>query len=176
MKKIEYKVEKNKDFTGKRYESYTVEKIITHDNGKVEHLHRVLFPHIDGKIDEINLEDIYFQNPITQDEWEKLSPEYHKAWLNGIMTEELSNELENLRLQEDILRIYKQEEIDTMNYILGKQKNNNYFTEFELKAMAQIDLSDRKVVDICKIIWDNKDDEEKLKSFKKQLDESICKN
>ena len=29
MEKIEYKVTKDKDFIGKRYESYTVEKIIT---------------------------------------------------------------------------------------------------------------------------------------------------
>lgn len=102
MEKIEYKIEKDKDFAGKIYESYTVEKIVIKENGKTEHLYRTLFPHIDGNINEIDLDNVYFSKPITQKEWKQLSEEYHKAWINGTMTEELCKELEKLRLKEGV--------------------------------------------------------------------------
>lgn len=70
-----------------------------------------------------------------------------------------------------IFRIYKLEEIKAMNYILGKKEGNNEFTKFELECMSQINLLDKKVVNICKIIWANKDNEEKLNSFLQQLKE-----
>lgn len=100
MEKVEYKIKKDKDFIGKRYESYTVEKIITKEDGEVEHLYRTIFPHIDGKINKIDLDKIYFPKPITQKEWEQLSEEYHKAWINGKMTKKLCKELEDLRMKE----------------------------------------------------------------------------
>lgn len=102
MENIEYKIEKDKDFIGKRYESYTVEKIIKYDNGEVEYRYRTVFPHIDGDIYKINLDKLAFPKPITHEEWNKLSPEYHKAWLNGTMTDELCKELENLREEEGV--------------------------------------------------------------------------
>ncbi len=74
---------------------------------------------------------------------------------------------------ESTIRKYKPEEMETMNYILGKEKSNCIFTKFELEAMSIIDLSDRKVVDICKIIWQNKDDNEKLKKFQKILNMEV---
>lgn len=67
------------------------------------------------------------------------------------------------------MRLYKQEEIDSMNYILRKPKNNKVFTKFEIEAMSIIDLFDRKVVEISRIIWDNKDNTEKLNQFLNQL-------
>lgn len=103
MENIEYKIEKDKDFIGKRYESYTVEKKITYDNGKVEHRYRTVFPYIDGDIDKIDLDTLDFPKTITHEEWEKLSLEYHKAWLNGTMTEKLCKELENLRVREGVV-------------------------------------------------------------------------
>lgn len=45
---------------------------------------------------------MYFSKPITQKEWKQLSEEYHKAWINGTMTEELCKELEKLRLKEGV--------------------------------------------------------------------------
>lgn len=51
-----------------------------------------------------------------------------------------------------IIRLYKQEEVNAMNYILGKPQSNNYFTQFELEAMSEINLLNRKVVEICKSI------------------------
>jgi hypothetical protein len=102
MEKIKYEIVKDKDFIGKRYESYTVEKIITHSNGKVESRYKVIFPHIDGNINKLNLDELDFPKPITSDEWERLSIEYRNAWLNGTLTKELSNELYNLRMEEGV--------------------------------------------------------------------------
>lgn len=52
-----------------------------------------------------------------------------------------------------IMRLYKQEKIESMNYIFGKDRNNKYFTKFELEASSKIDLFNRKVVEICKNIY-----------------------
>ncbi len=69
------------------------------------------------------------------------------------------------------MRLYKQEEIDSMNYIFGKPESNKKFTKFELKAISKIDLFDRKVINICKFIWENRNEDEKLKEILKMLKE-----
>lgn len=74
--------------------------------------------------------------------------------------------------ENEITRIYKPEELKIMNYIFGKEENNKYFTKLELQCASRIDLFDVKVVNICKIIWDNKDNTEKLERFMDQLDNS----
>ena len=53
-------------------------------------------------------------------------------------------------MEGNIIRIYKPEEMEAMNYILGKDKDNKVFTKFELEAVNKIDLLDKKVVEICK--------------------------
>ena len=58
-------------------------------------------------------------------------------------------------MEGNIIRIYKPEEMEAMNYILGKDKDNKVFTKFELEAVNKIDLLDKKVVEICKTIWTN---------------------
>lgn len=58
-------------------------------------------------------------------------------------------------MERNIIRIYKPEEMEAMNYILGKDKDNIVFTKFELEAVNKIDLLDKKVVEICKTIWAN---------------------
>lgn len=63
--------------------------------------------------------------------------------------------LEDKERAENIIKLYKQEEIETMNYILGKDKDNKIFTKFELEAVNKIDLFNRKVVEVCKVIWAN---------------------
>lgn len=102
MEKIEYKIEKDNDFIGKRYESYTVEKHIIYDNGETEIRTRVVFPHIDGELTEENLNKLVFQKSITEEEWQQLSQEYRSAWINGTMTDELCKELETLRQKEGV--------------------------------------------------------------------------
>lgn len=49
---------------------------------------------------------------------------------------------------------YRQEEIDSMNYILGKPKNNTIFKIEELELCYKIDLFDKKTVEICKKIYE----------------------
>ncbi len=61
--------------------------------------------------------------------------------------------LEDSKRTNEIIRHYKQEKVNAMNYILGKPQNNNYFTQFELEAMSKINLFNRKVVEICKGIY-----------------------
>lgn len=61
------------------------------------------------------------------------------------------------------------EELKIMNYIFGKEKDNKQFSELELNCASKIDLFDIKVVNLCKIIWDNKDDEKRLEKFMKML-------
>ena len=76
-------------------------------------------------------------------------------------------------MENEIVRIYKPEELETMNYILGKEKGNKIFTKFELETMNMINLYDEKVVNVSKIIWDNRNDTKKLNSFKEQLDKEL---
>lgn len=85
---------------------------------------------------------------------EKIKKYYAKM---GIKVDDktLNMILENKERAEDIIRLYKQEEIETMNYILGKDKDNKVFTKFELEAVNKIDLFNRKVVEVCKVIWAN---------------------
>lgn len=71
-------------------------------------------------------------------------------------------------------RTYKPEEIKAMNYIFGKDKDNKYFTEFESQAISHIDLLDKKLVGLCKIIWENRNNKKKLESFMKQLTGGAC--
>lgn len=57
--------------------------------------------------------------------------------------------------KEGIIRLYKQEEVNSMNYILGKPEDNTIFTKFELELCSKIDLFNRKVVNRCKNIYEN---------------------
>lgn len=57
------------------------------------------------------------------------------------------------------------EEIKIMNYIFGKEEDNKEFSELELKSASKIDLFNIKVVNLCKIIWENKDKEDRLERF-----------
>lgn len=58
-------------------------------------------------------------------------------------------------MEKSIIRIYKPEEMEVMNYILGKDKGNKTFTKFELEAMNKINLFNKKIVEVCKVIWAN---------------------
>lgn len=99
---------------------------------------------------------------------EKIKKIYEKN--NIIVSDEyIENAMKDKKRVEAFMREYKQEEINSMNYILGKPYDNLTFTKFELEAMSKIDLFNKKVIKICKTIWDNKDNEEKLDQFLKQL-------
>lgn len=99
---------------------------------------------------------------------EKIKRIYQKREIK-VSDEYIENAMKDKKRVEAFMREYKQEEIDSMNYILGKPYNNLTFTKFELEAMSKIDLFNKKVIKICKIIWDNRDNEEKLNQFLNQL-------
>lgn len=77
--------------------------------------------------------------------------------------------LKNPKRIEQFRELHKREKRWNMNYILGKPLENEEFTDFELKALSIIDLFDRKLVNICKITWDNRDNTKKLNEFLKQI-------
>lgn len=89
MERVEYKVEKDKDFISKRYETYTIEKKVIYDNGKTESRFITFIPFRDGDIKQIDLNTLKFPKPITEEEWKQLPKEYKTAWLKGTMTEEI---------------------------------------------------------------------------------------
>lgn len=97
---------------------------------------------------------------------EKIRKVYTKY---GIDVEDETVELilEDEERANEIIRIYKQEEMDSMNYILGKPEDNRVFTVFELEAVNKIDLFNRKVVEICKLIWENKNNLEQREQIEK---------
>ena len=64
-----------------------------------------------------------------------------------------------------LIKFFVPIELNAMNYIFGKEKDNKQFSELELNCASKIDLFDIKVVNLCKIIWDNKDDEKRLNKF-----------
>ena len=49
--------------------------------------------------------------------------------------------------------LYKQEEIESMNYILGKPLDNTIFTKDEIEICSKIDLFNKKTVEMCKNIY-----------------------
>ena len=86
---------------------------------------------------------------------------------NGIGVDEdyIEYKMKDKRKIERFKELYRQEEMESMNYILGKPKNNNMFTKFELEACSKIDLFNRKTVEICKIIYDNRNNPEKIEKI-----------
>lgn len=107
------------------------------------------------------------------DKKEKIKNVYKKL---GILLEDnTTNEiLKGKERTENIIRIYKKEEIDSMNYIFSNPKDNKIFTKFELEAANKIDLFDRTIVEWCKLIWDNRNNETNIDEILKALNESRC--
>ena len=57
------------------------------------------------------------------------------------------------------MKIYKEEEINSMNYILGKPEDNQIKKKKELELCSKIDLFNRKTVEICKNIYERENKE-----------------
>jgi hypothetical protein len=102
---------------------------------------------------------------------EKIKNVYKKL---GILVDNntINEILKDKERTENIIRIYKKEEMDSMNYIFSKQKDNKSFTMFELEAANKIDLFDRTIVEWCKLIWDNRNNETNINEILKALNES----
>lgn len=82
--------------------------------------------------------------------------------------------LEDKKRTKALLHRYKEEKLESMNYILGRPSDNKVFTKYELKAMNEVDLFNRKVVEWCKLIWDNRNNEENLDEILNALTERRC--
>ena len=85
---------------------------------------------------------------------EKIKKVYQK---NGteVDDEYIEYKMKDKEKVKQFMRIYKQEEVNSMNYILGKPKDNQIFTKDELELMSKVNLFDRKVVEVCKHIYEN---------------------
>lgn len=106
-------------------------------------------------------------------EKEKIRKIYQKFGGN-ISDEALQTILKDKERKNALMRIYKEEEINSMNYILGKPKGNSWFTKADLEEMSMINLFDREVVEWAKLIEDNKDNEENLMEILSALNERRC--
>lgn len=96
--KNEYKIIKDKDYIGKRFGTYTIEKTIIYANGKTETRLRSFIPIRDGNINKVNLDDLYFPITITHEEMKQLPEKYNKAWIEGTLTKEMSERMQELVL------------------------------------------------------------------------------
>lgn len=94
---------------------------------------------------------------------------YYKNMGIIVQDVDIENIMKDKERTNGIIRLYQKEEIDAMNYIFGKSKDNNKFSKFELEAANKIDLFAPNVVRICKIIYDNKDNEEKVHTYLNEL-------
>ena len=97
--RIEYIKTKDKGYVGKRFNSWTIEKRITYDNGKTEHLYKTIFPHIDGDIEKIELDKLDFPKPMTNEDWDNMSPKEKYDWI-GLDVENNKHLLEECNKQE----------------------------------------------------------------------------
>lgn len=84
---------------------------------------------------------------------EKVKRIYQKRGVN-IAEDYLNEVMKDKERVKSLMRIYKNEEINSMNYIFGKPYDNKYFTEFELQVASKINLFNRKVVEVCRKIWE----------------------
>lgn len=53
---------------------------------------------------------------------------------------------------------------------MDKNCKENKITEFEVKSRKIIDFTNKKIVNICKKIWNNRNNDEILNNFEKQLE------
>ena len=107
-------------------------------------------------------------------EREKIEQIYQKSNVK-VSKEYIDNIMKDAKRVQMFMERYEQEKIESMNYIFNKPDDNKNFTKFELEAMNKINLFDRKMVKLCKIIWDNKDNPEQLEKFEKQIQEELKK-
>lgn len=95
------------------------------------------------------------------EEREKIKKLYKKANVK-VSEDYIDDIMKDEKRVKAFMERYKQEEIWSMNEILGKPYDNKDFTEFELEACSKVDLFNRNVIKWSKLIWQNRDNEEEL--------------
>ena len=138
--KIEQKVEKSKD---KLYDNLT---IISNTKKYLESLWRCKHMELKDRIKN-----------------------YYKSEKVKVDDEFVSGVIADKDRANKLIKFFEPIEVKAMNYIYGKDENNKYFTEYELESVSKVNLFDKNVVNLCKIIWDNRNDTERLEKFIKQL-------
>ena len=76
-------------------------------------------------------------------------------------------------MEKNIIRVYKPEEMEAINHILGKDKENKWFNTEELKFVNNFDLYDRAVINIAKVIWKYRLDAKKLKEIRQMIERGV---
>lgn len=84
---------------------------------------------------------------------EKIKSIYQKHGVN-IEEDYLDGIMRDKKKVKALMRVFKNEEIDSMNYIFGKPNNNKYFTKDELQIASKMNLFNRKLVEVYKKIWE----------------------
>lgn len=77
----------------------------------------------------------------------------------------LESILKDKNRTKSLTRMYKQEEIKSMQEILGKETNDYYFAQKELEFVSKIDLFDPYMISVAKEIWKKKDNPKILKMY-----------
>lgn len=88
----------------------------------------------------------------------------------------IKNAMKNKKRVKRYMRLYKQEEIDSMQEILGKQHDNYYFTRKELDFVSKIDLFDPYMISVAKEIWKQKDNTKMLEIYLRILEKEGVTN
>ena len=72
------------------------------------------------------------------------------------------------------MRIYNNEEYKIMQYILGKSKDDNSYTEEEWNFVKDLDFNDEALPEIAKLVWKNRNNPKAIALILKILkDEGI---
>ena len=83
---------------------------------------------------------------------EKIKKYYQKS---GIILDDntLKNIMKDKQRVYNLLKLYENEKIKSMNYILWKNEENKQFSKDEIKLASTIDLFNIKVLNICREIY-----------------------
>ena len=63
--------------------------------------------------------------------------------------------MEDKNKVKNFIRYYNDEEIQSMNFLFGKDSSNNWFTQEELVFASDVDLFNKKNLEIAKNNWLN---------------------
>ena len=69
-----------------------------------------------------------------------------------------------------LMKLYKDEEIESMNYIFGKSKDNMCFTLLELEIASKIDLFDKRIRETSREIYKNRNNSKRLEEIMKKYE------
>lgn len=89
--------------------------------------------------------------------FKKYNVNVDEDYMQGIM--------DNPQRISNLIKMYKDEEINSMNEIFDKDKNNEVFTQLELEFVSKMDLFDPYMIKVAKMIWKQKDNPKMLKIF-----------